>query len=185
MTISIFLIALALSMDAFAVAVGKGLTWLRWSFKKALIMGLWFGVFQAAMPLAGYFAGAFFAGKIGVYSSWIAFGLLAIIGGKMLIEGLKKSQDDLYGTEERLGIKLMLPLAVATSIDAAAAGTAFALEGIPIFPAVLIIGVITCVLSAAGTKIGQLFGCKYQKYAEIFGGVILVLIGVKNLIGGL
>jgi len=178
----VFLIALALSMDAFAVAVGKGLTWMRWTLKKALIVGLWFGTFQAIMPAIGYYAGALFAGKIEAISHWVAFGLLALIGGKMVFEGLKKDKDEQPANEKRLGVKEMFPLAVATSIDALAAGVAFSMQSISIAPAVLLIGLTTCVLSAAGTKIGQLFGSRYQSIAEVLGGVILILMGLKSLL---
>ena len=178
----VFLIALALSMDAFAVAVGKGLTWMPWTLKKALIVGLWFGTFQAIMPAIGYYAGALFAGKIEAISHWVAFGLLALIGGKMVFEGLKKDKDEQPANEKRLGVKEMFPLAVATSIDALAAGVAFSMQSISIAPAVLLIGLTTCVLSAAGTKIGQLFGSRYQSIAEVLGGVILILMGLKSLL---
>ena len=174
-------IALALSMDAFAVAVGKGLSWLRWTPGKALTVGLWFGAFQALMPLIGFYAGSLFVHKIEAFSHWAAFGLLAVIGGKMLLDGLKKDSGEVIA-EKRLSVGVMLPLAVATSIDALAAGVALSMDGIKILHAALLIGLTTCLLSAAGTKIGQLFGGKYQKVAELCGGAILILIGTKDLL---
>ncbi|MDR1805424.1 MAG: manganese efflux pump MntP family protein [Clostridium sp.] len=180
--IELLLIAVALSMDAFAAAIGKGIAWRQWTLKKALTVGLWFGVFQAAMPLAGYYAGTLFASKIDAFDHWIAFGLLAFIGGKMLVEGIKKHGSCEMAKETPLGVRELLPLAVATSIDALAAGAAFSMNEVNILPAVALIGVITCAFSAAGTKIGQLFGCKYQSAAEIIGGAVLIFIGTKTLL---
>ena len=185
-TVELLLVAIGLSMDAFAVSVCHGLSMRRANFKKALIVGLYFGVFQAVMPLIGYYAGAQFSDAIVNYDHWIVFVLLAFIGGKMIVESLKKddtSDGEAANTGEvSLGPVKMLPLAVATSIDALAVGVSFAFIGVQIVPAVSFIGVITLVLSMAGVKIGNIFGTKLKSKAELAGGVILVLIGVKILL---
>ena len=148
----LFIIAVGLSMDAFAVAVCKGLSMRRATLKNALIVGLYFGVFQAAMPLIGYFLGISLADQITAYDHWIAFALLAIIGGKMIYESFHKDAD---GEDEggEVTLKKMLPLAVATSIDALAVGVSFAFLRVSIFPAVTFIGVVTLTLSMLGVKI--------------------------------
>ena len=179
--LELFLIAVGLSMDAFAVAVGKGLTMRRAGLKKMLAVGLYFGIFQAAMPLVGYFAGSLFAGFITSFDHWIAFALLVLIGGKMIYESFQKDEDE-DCTEAALTPREMLPLAVATSIDALAVGVSFAFLKVDIVPAVLFIGFVTLVLSMAGVKIGNLFGARFKSKAEFAGGAILVLMGVKILL---
>jgi putative Mn2+ efflux pump MntP len=176
----IILVALGLSMDAFAVSVCIGLAAEKASVKKALIVGLYFGVFQALMPLIGYFLGTQFADKITAFDHWIAFGLLCFIGGKMIVESFRKKEESFSG-EPSLAPAAMLPLAIATSIDALAVGVTFAFLQIDIVTAALEIGLITLVLSMAGVKIGNAFGTKLKSKAEIVGGAILILIGVKIL----
>lgn len=176
----LFFIAVGLSMDAFAVAVCKGLATPKITFKKAAWMGLWFGGFQALMPAIGYFVGYRFQEKITAYDHWIAFLLLLFIGGNMIKEALSKDEEC---TNASLAVKDMFLLAIATSIDALAVGVTFAfLPDVPIVPAVSFIGVITFLLSAIGMKIGNVFGTRYKSKAELAGGIILVLIGAKILI---
>ena len=187
--IELFLLAVGLSMDAFAVAVCIGLSTAKTNIKKCLIVGLYFGVFQAVMPLIGYFAATLFADKIDSYDHWIAFVLLGFLGGKMIFESFKKEEDE----EEKDGKKSslrpanMLPLALATSIDALAVGVSFALLDVKIIPAVSFIGITTLLISMAGVKIGNMFGSRFKSKAEFAGGIILILIGLKilleNLIG--
>ncbi len=175
----LFIIAVGLSMDAFAVSIGKGLTMKKATWKNMFTVGLYFGIFQAVMPLIGYFAGSLFADMITSFDHWIAFVLLAVIGGKMIYESFHEADE---GEKADLGPGAMLPLAVATSIDALAVGVGFAFLNVQIVPAVLFIGVVTLVLSMAGVKIGNVFGAKYKRWAELAGGVILVLMGLKILI---
>lgn len=177
----LFIIALGLSMDAFAVSICKGLSVRKMQLRHALICGVWFGAFQALMPLLGYWLGSGFAGLIGSFGHWVAFALLAIIGINMIRES--------FGGEEEVtpdfSPKAMLPLAVATSIDALAVGVSFAATGTDIVAAVLFIGIVTLVVSAAGVKIGNLFGTRYKALAERAGGSVLVLMGLKILLQGL
>lgn len=177
----LFLIAVGLSMDAFAVSICKGLSVRRMQPRHALICGVWFGAFQALMPLLGYWLGSGFAGIIGSFGHWVAFVLLGLIGANMVRES--------FGEEEEVtpdfSPKAMLPLAVATSIDAFAVGVSFAATGTDIVAAVSFIGVITFLLSAAGVKIGNLFGTRYKAAAERAGGVVLILMGLKILLEGL
>lgn len=185
--LELFLIAVGLSMDAFAVAICKGLSMKQVTVKRAALVGLYFGVFQAVMPAVGYFVGIQFAGAIESVDHWIAFGLLVIIGGNMLREALTdKDEDCAQGEPERrdadLSPKAMLPLAIATSIDALAVGVSFAFLKTDIVPAVSFIGIVTFVLSMVGVKIGNLFGGKFKSKAEIAGGAILILIGLKILL---
>lgn len=178
--LSLFFIAVGLSMDAFAVAVCKGLATSKITVRKAVIVGLWFGGFQGLMPAAGYLAGSRFQDKITALDHWIAFILLLFIGGNMIREALSKEEESV---NDSLAFKEMFLLAVATSIDALAVGVTFAfLPDVPIIPAVAFIGIITFFLSAVGMKIGNLFGTKYKAKAELAGGVILILIGSKILI---
>ena len=174
----LFLLAVGLSMDAFAVAVCKGLSMSKMSWKKALIVGLYFGIFQAAMPLAGYFLGKQFEKLITTFAPWVAFALLAIIGANMIRES--------FGEEEHcsdaVGFKEMAVLALATSIDALAVGISFAFLKVSIVPAVSFIGVVTLSLSVIGVKIGNVFGSRYRAKAELAGGIILILIGLKILL---
>lgn len=179
----LLLLALGLSMDAVAVSICKGLSIDKLSMKNALIVGGWFGGFQALMPLIGYYLGKQFAGYIQTLSPWIAFMLLAAIGVNMIREAIsKKDKNQKEGTDCSLSIKSMFLMAVATSIDALAVGVTFAFLQVAILPAVLTIGIMTFVLSIAGAKIGNMFGSKYQSAAEIFGGVILCALGIKILL---
>lgn len=182
--IELLLIAVGLSMDAFAVSVCKGLAMKQCTFYKAGIVGLYFGGFQALMPLAGYFLGVQFKDAITSVDHWIAFILLAIIGGSMIREARQDECGDVCceRTDDSLDFKTMIGLAVATSIDALAVGVTFAFLHVNIVPAVIFIGVITFTISVAGVKIGNVFGTKYQSKAELAGGVILILIGCKILL---
>ncbi len=176
----LFIIALGLSMDAFAVAICKGLSVQKIKIKHALIAGLYFGIFQAVMPLIGYFCGSYFEKYIVSIDHWVVFILLAIIGGNMIKESLEKEEELCCSFCPRE----MFPLAVATSIDALAVGIGFAVleEGVPIGAAVSFIGVITFVLSAVGIYVGHFFGAKYKSKAEFLGGVVLIAIGIKILL---
>ena len=176
----LFILAIGLSMDAFAVSVCKGLSLGRINAKHMCIAGAWFGGFQALMPLVGYFGGRFFADKVTRYSHWVAFVLLVFIGAGMI----KESKEEEHVNAD-MDIKSMLILAVATSIDALAVGVTFAFLKVEFVSAVSFIGVITFVCSAAGVKIGSLFGMKYKSNAELCGGIILILIGTKILLEGL
>ncbi len=178
---SLFIIAVGLSMDAFAVSVCKGLALKKMSWKTAGIVGLYFGGFQALMPLIGFLVGVQFEDKITAFDHWIAFVLLAVIGGKMIKESFDKSCESGTGT---VRVREMLVLAIATSIDALATGVMFAflIETPEIYYAVGMIGVTTFLLSVIGVKVGNVFGCKYKTKAELAGGIILVLMGVKILI---
>jgi putative Mn2+ efflux pump MntP len=179
--IELFILAVGLSMDAFAVSVCKGLSLGKIKAKHMCIAGAWFGGFQALMPLIGYFLGSFFAGMIEQYDHWVAFALLALIGGNMIKESFGKDEE----VDSAMDVKSMLLLAIATSIDALAVGVTFAFLQVQIVPAVSFIGVVTFVLSAIGVKIGSLFGTKYKSKAELVGGIVLVLIGIKILLEGI
>lgn len=179
--LDLFILAVGLSMDAFAVSVCKGLSLGKIKPKHMCIAGAWFGVFQALMPLIGYFLGSFFAEMIEKYDHWVAFVLLAIIGGNMIKESFGKDEK----VDSSMDVKSMLLLAIATSIDALAVGVTFAFLQVQIVPAVSFIGVITFIFSALGVKIGSLFGTKYKSKAELFGGIVLVLIGIKILLEGI
>ena len=176
----LFILAVGLSMDAFAVSVCKGLSLGKIKAKHMCLAGIWFGGFQALMPLVGYSLGSFFADVITKYSHWIAFALLAFLGAKMIKESFESEELD-----DNMGWKTMLVLAVATSIDASAVGVTFAFLDVNILFAVILIGVTTFAFSAAGVKIGSVFGEKYKSKAEIAGGIILILIGLKILLDGL
>lgn len=179
--VTLFLLAVGLSMDAFAVAICKGLAMKKITFKQAGIVGLWFGGFQALMPALGFMLGTTFASFVNVVADWIAFILLALIGGNMIKEALSDEEEE---ADASLSFKNMLLLAIATSIDAFAVGVSFAFMeiGSLIVPAVLFIGVITFVLSMVGVKVGNVFGTKYKSKAELAGGVILILLGVKIML---
>ena len=177
--IELFLIAVGLSMDAFAVSVCKGLAMPKCNFKKAAIVGLWFGGFQALMPAIGYILGAQFQEAIASIDHWIAFVLLALIGGNMIHEALDNDEEE---ADASLDVKTMFLLAVATSIDALAIGITFAFLKVNIIPAVCFIGIVTFIISFAGVKIGNVFGARYKNKAEIVGGVILILLGLKILL---
>lgn len=174
----LLVLAVGLSMDAFAVSVCKGLAVEKADARACATAGVWFGAFQALMPLLGYFLGSAFAEKITAIDHWIAFVLLGLIGANMIRES--------FGEEEGMNASMkpssMLPLAVATSIDALAVGVTFALLTIRVVPAVLTIGCVTFVFSAAGVKLGSLFGSRWGTRAERLGGVILILLGTKILL---
>ena len=175
----LFLIAVALAMDAFAVSICKGLSVQRLEKKHLLLAGLWFGGFQGLMPFLGWLLGVRFQEIIMQIDHWIAFVLLGFIGVHMILEALGEDADE-YNASFAVGE--MLTLALATSIDALAVGVTFAFLQVQIIPAVLSIGFITFVLSMVGVKIGHIFGAKYKKKAELFGGVVLVGIGIKILL---
>lgn len=174
----LFIIAVGLSMDAFAVSICKGLSAGRTNWKQMLTAGLWFGGFQALMHLAGWLLGTGFQSLITTVDHWIAFFLLCLIGGNMVRES--RSEEDC--ADGSFAAKAMLPLAVATSIDALAVGVTFAFLRVAIVPAVLFIGCTTLALSAAGVKAGSVFGARYRARAELFGGLVLILMGVKILL---
>ena len=181
----IFLIGIGLSMDAFAVAICKGLSMQKVDLRYTVWIALYFGVFQAAMPLTGWLLGSQFARHVTRFAPWIAFILLALIGGNMIRESLSKDEEEAE-REERLTVdhKELLMLAVATSIDALAVGVSFSMVeiSISIGAAVILIGCTTVVISLAGVFIGNAFGAKYEKRAEFVGGAILILIGLKILL---
>lgn len=186
--LELFIIAVGLSMDAFAVAVCKGLSMKKINIKKAVIVGLYFGGFQGGMPLIGYLLGVQFQNKISAFDHWIAFILLGIIGINMIKESRNASCEiaiDSVGsthTNNSLSFRNMSVLAVATSIDALAVGVTFAFLNVNIVPAVSFIGIVTLTLSMIGVKIGNVFGEKFKSRAEFAGGLILVLMGVKILL---
>ena len=171
--IDLLLIGVSLSMDAFAVSICKGLSVHKVELRHALICGAWFGVFQAGMPVLGYLLGSQFQDLLNRVGPWVAFLLLALIGANMVRES--------FGGDD-FSAKAMLPLAVATSIDALAVGVSFAAMQVNIVPAACIIGITTFVLSAVGVKAGAIFGDKYRALAERMGGIVLILIGVKTLL---
>ena len=181
------MLAVGLSMDAFAVSICKGLAVQKARLKECAICGVWFGGFQALMPVIGYFLGALFAEAIEAFDHWIAFGLLVIIGINMLKEAFEK-ECDCNENGADFSVKTMFVMAVATSIDALAVGISLAMAGIPvsgkgnIFFAVTLIGVTTFLLSGIGVKIGNIFGNRFEKKAQIAGGVILILLGTKILL---
>ena len=175
----LFLIAVGLSMDAFSVSVCKGLAMEKAPLKKAAVAGIWFGSFQALMPLIGYLLGSQFEKYITSIDHWIAFVLLALIGSNMIRESFSKEEEE---TSATMHFKEMFLLAVATSIDALAVGITFAFLRVHIVPAVSFIGIITFLLSIAGVKVGNLFGSRYKSRAELAGGIILILIGVRILL---
>ncbi len=178
--LELFLLAVGLSMDAFAVSVCKGLSVDRIRPRHALICGAYFGVFQALMPTLGYLLGVRFQGLIERVDHWIAFVLLVLIGVNMLREAFGK--EEAQNVDASFGFRTMLMLAIATSIDALAVGVTFAFLQVRIVPAVCFIGATTFVISAVGVKIGNLFGLRWRKPAEIVGGLILIGIGIKILI---
>ena len=179
--LELFILAVGLSMDAFAVSVCKGLAMKKTSRRAQLCCGAWFGGFQALMPLIGYFLGTLFLDAISAIDHWIAFGLLVLIGVNMLREAMGSEEEE--AADADLSVKTMFLLAVATSIDALAVGISLAMAGVgSIWLAVLLIGVTTFVLSAIGVRVGNVFGSRYEKRAETVGGVILILLGVKILL---
>lgn len=180
----LFVLAIGLSMDAFAVSVCKGLSMKKVTLKNAGIVGIYFGGFQAGMPLIGYFLGLQFKDYIMSVDHWIAFILLGYLGIKMIQEALSKDDDEYENQDEKdmLSFKNMSVLAIATSIDALAVGITLAFLQVDIVPAVSFIGIITFVLSMIGVKIGNLFGIKYKSKAELAGGIILICMGIKILL---
>ena len=177
--LTLFVTAVGLSMDAFAVAICKGLAMKKLSWKNAFIIGLWFGGFQALMPTVGYLLGTRFEHYVTSIDHWIAFVLLALIGANMIREALSKEEEN---ASDAVDVKTMFLLAVATSIDALAVGVTYAFLQVRIVPAVSFIGLTTFVLSIVGVKIGNVFGLRYKAKAEIAGGVILLLMGTKILL---
>ena len=177
----LLLLAVGLSMDAFAVSICKGLSMHKAGLREGAICGAWFGGFQALMPLVGFFLGTLFAEAIEKFDHWVAFGLLAIIGINMLKEAFSKCDCQEHNAD--LSFKAMLLMAIATSIDAMAVGISLAMAGnVNIFLAVLLIGVTTFLLSAVGVKIGNVFGSRFEKKAQAAGGIILILLGLKILL---
>ena len=175
---TLFITAVGLSMDAFAVSICKGLALKKINLRKACLVGLWFGGFQALMPLLGYLLGSQFKQSVEAIDHWIAFALLFLIGINMIKEALSKEEEK---ADDSLSVRTMFLLAVATSIDALAVGVTYAFLQVNIIPAVSFIGIITFALSAIGVKVGNVFGVKYKSKAELTGGVILILIGIRIL----
>ena len=181
--LDVIVIGVALSMDAFSVAICKGLSVHRIEWKHLLLAGAWFGGFQALMPLIGYYLGSYFSAALEQVDHWIAFGLLLLIGGNMIRESFREEER----VDDSFSLLAMLPLAIATSIDALAVGVSLALTqkaagGLSIWVSVLVIGLITFALSAAGVKIGHVFGSRSRAAAERWGGIVLILIGCKILL---
>ena len=177
--LSLVLIAVGLAMDAFAVSICKGLAMKKPSLKAILVVGIWFGFFQALMPVIGYNLGSSFYDYIADYDHWIAFILLAVIGVNMIREALSDEEE---GVDDSTGFRTMLILAIATSIDALAVGISLAMTGDDILTSAVLIGVITFLISAFGVKIGSVFGDRFGKKAELVGGVILIVIGLRILL---
>ena len=184
LVIELFLLGVGLSMDAFAVSVCKGLGMKKLNKKQALIIGLYFGGFQALMPFVGWLLGSQFQKYITSIDHWIAFILLGFIGGKMMIEAVREwNEEEVVDVMDApIDHKNMLVLAVATSIDALTVGITFAFLGTPIVEAITIIGITTMVISIAGVVVGNFFGSRYKSKAEFIGGLILVLLGLKILL---
>ena len=177
--IEIILVSISLAMDAFAVSICKGLSMKSMNWKKAIIIGLYFGIFQALMPVIGYFLGSSFSSLITNVDHWLVFALLLYIGGNMIKESFSKDDN---ASDDSVDFKTMLILAIATSIDALAVGITFAFLKINLLLAFSLIGVITFVLCIVGVKVGNRFGCKYESKAEFAGGLILILIGIRILL---
>lgn len=182
--IELLLIGVGLSMDAFAVSVCKGLNMQKVNKKHCFVIALFFGGFQAFMPLLGWALGRQFERYITSIDHWIAFLLLAFLGGKMIVEALKEEDEEINKRDCRLDLDLkeLFLLAIATSIDALAVGITFAFLEVAILPAIIIIGITTVLLSVLGVYIGNIFGSRYKRKAELCGGVILVLLGLKILL---
>ena len=179
----LLLLALGVSMDAFAVSICKGLAMKRATIKEGLTCGIWFGGFQALMPLIGFFLGTLFASAIQAIDHWVAFVLLGFIGCNMLKEAFNQECDCCEGHDADLSVKTMFVMAVATSIDAVAVGFSLAMAGnVNIVTAVILIGLFTCGMSTMGVKIGNVFGSRFEKKAQMAGGIILILLGTKILL---
>jgi putative Mn2+ efflux pump MntP len=179
--LELLLVGIGLSMDACAVAICQGLCMPKLNLRHAGVIGLFFGGFQGLMPAIGYFLGNFFADMVSQYAHWVAFILLAIIGGNMIKESFEKEECDCCG-DAAMDAKTMFVMAIATSIDALAVGVSFAVLSVDIWSAVTIIGITTFILSVVGLKIGNIFGSRYKNKAEFLGGAILLTLGVKILI---
>lgn len=179
--IELFILGIGLSMDAFAVAICKGLCMQKLNYKNTVIIGAFFGGFQALMPLVGYILGTQFKDSITAFDHWIAFILLALIGLNMIRESRYKDEISCENVDVSLSIKNMTLLSIATSIDALAVGITFAFLQVNIIPAISIIGITTFIISVLGVKIGHVFGSKYKSKAELAGGIILIIIGLKIL----
>lgn len=177
--LEILLLGIGLAMDAFAVSICKGLSMKKMNWKNAIIIALYFGIFQAIMPMIGYFLGTTFESFVTTFDHWIAFILLVLIGGNMIKESFDNEDEK---KNDKVDFKTMIVLAIATSIDALAVGITFAFFDVNLSLAVSIIGIITFFISIFGVKIGNRFGDKYQNKAELMGGVILVLLGIKILL---
>lgn len=177
--LEIVLIGIGLAMDAFAVSICKGLSMKKLEFKKTIIIALYFGIFQAIMPVAGYFLGVNFQSLVTSIDHWIAFILLAVIGGNMIKESFDDEEEK---RNDKVDFKTMIVLAIATSIDALAVGITFAFLKVNIILSVTFIGIITFIISILGVKIGNKFGDKFQNKAELVGGIILILMGFKILL---
>lgn len=182
-TLELLILAAGLSMDAFAVSICKGLSLKNIKGRHMVTAGLWFGGFQALMPVIGFFLASFFASYVTAVSHWIAFVLLALIGGNMVREALGKDDDD--EMDASMTVKSMFLLAIATSIDAMAVGVTFAFLKVNLLLAVIVIGATTFLFSAVGVKLGSIFGEKYKSRAELAGGIVLILLGLKILLEGL
>ena len=180
--VELLLLSVGLAMDAFAVSVCKGLNMKRINYRHGFIIALFFGIFQAGMPVIGWLLGVQFQQYINEFDHWIAFVLLGFIGGKMIYEAVKGDDDEGASSDGSLDIKELFVLSVATSIDALAVGVTFAFLDVNIWLSVSCIGIITLLLSFIGIIIGNNFGAKYKSRAELAGGIILVLIGVKILV---
>ena len=178
--LELIIIAVGVSMDAFAVSICKGLSLRSLRPKHILSTAVWFGGFQALMPLIGYYLGVSFADSVADFDHWIAFVLLGIIGGKMIKEAFEKDDECDYNPD--FSFKTMFALAVATSIDAMAVGVSLAFLNVDIWTSILVIGLMTGAFSALGVKLGNLFGCRYKSKAEVVGGIVLVGIGIKILV---
>ena len=179
---TLIIIAVGLAMDAFAVSIGKGLSVRRIEPYHTISVGLWFGGFQALMPLAGYYLGVSFATMVQSIDHWIAFVLLGVIGLNMIREAASKDECECHDSNSDFSPRKMLFLAIATSIDALAVGVSFAFLNVSIWRAVVLIGVITMILSMLGLRIGNVFGCRYKTKAELFGGCVLIVMGCKILV---
>ena len=180
--VEIFLIAVSLALDAFAVSVSSGISIPGFGPRQAVKMGLWFGTFQFLMPLLGWLLGSSVSQYIEAVDHWVAFGLLAVIGGKMAWESLRRGCGEEGEAPPDLSAQRLCVLAIATSIDALAVGVTFAFLNVDILPAVSFIGSVTFFLSVAGVKAGNAFGCRYKSKAELAGGAILILMGFKILL---
>ena len=178
----LFLLAIGVSMDAFAVSICKGLAVKNARLREMGTCGVWFGGFQALMPLIGYFLGGLFYDAISAFDHWIAFGLLALIGGNMLKEAFSK-EEECENCNCDMSVKTMFVMAIATSIDALAVGISLAMAGnVNIWAAIALIGIVTGIMAGIGVKIGNVFGSRFEKKAEIAGGIILILLGLKILL---